>query len=930
MRFIRPLRLIAAVLVLSSCSEPSAPRTPSSIAVVSGSGQAAAVATTLPQPVVAEVTDADGRPVRNVVVTWAVVEGGGSLNRLTSPTDRLGRAQTVWTLGTTAGVNRVTATVTGVPSASAAANARAGAPASILMVSGTAQTGMVNTRLTQPIVARVIDAHSNAVVDAPVTFTVSSGSVQPAATRTNATGLAGTAWTLGPDVGEQTLDAQLDGSAAVIRYTASAQPAPVVVDIENDVPVPALASEAGANRVYKLAVPENVTRLTVSLAAGSGDADLFVRHGELPSTANHDCRSISPTAAESCIVQRPASGDWYILIHAYTAYSDVTLRALYVVGGSLGVAVQGLPQSVEAAVTVTGPGSYTHTVSASETLTALLPGGYVITAPNVLAAGVVYVADPGSQQVNVASGARTDASVAYGESSGGLNLDVTGMYVTQSVQRPDGSVPLIAGRDGLVRVFARANAINSLSPAVRLRVYHGGTLVDTRTIAATVPAVPVAGDEDTLETTWNVLLPGSLIQPGLALLADVDPTDDVAETDEADNVFPGSGTPLAVTVVHAPVLEARFVPVWQAPNELVGDVTSANVSSYITTAHAMFPVPSIDADVRAPYSFSAVLPAQYDTVWGRLLSEIRTLRDVDSSTRHYYGVVKPAYTSGGTGLGYIALPAAVGVEWPNWRAETVAHEWGHNFGRFHVACGNPSNPDPNYPYTDRPGALGRNGFDLRSSALRSRHTHQDLMSYCQPTWVSDYTYEGILDFRAAAASAAPAEPVLLVWGRITADGLVLEPVFEVTARAALPHKAGAYRLTGRDAAGSEILSLSFEAHAIDHLPEQRHFSFSIPARLLRGRTLAELAVSGPAGSAVRRAAPATDPGVSIIREGADQIRVRWDAARSPALIVRDVDTGVVLSFARGGDARIATRAPRVEVNASSGLGSSARRITVEQ
>src|SRR3712207_7018394 len=47
--------------------------------------------------------------------------------------------------------------------------------------------------------------------------------------------------------------------------------------------------------------------------------------------------------------------------------------------------------------------------------------------------------------------------------SSGLNLAIDGAYLVQTVQNIGGTVPLVAGRDALVRVFVRATAANSRS-----------------------------------------------------------------------------------------------------------------------------------------------------------------------------------------------------------------------------------------------------------------------------------------------------------------------------------------------------------------------------------------------------------------------------------------------------------------------------------
>ena len=111
-----------------------------------------------------------------------------------------------------------------------------------------------------------------------------------------------------------------------------------------------------------------------------------------------------------------------------------------------------------------------------------------------------------------------------------------------------------------------------------------------------------------------------------------------------------------------------------------------------------------------------------------------------------------------------------------------------------MACGGPANPDPAYPHAG--GRVAHPGWDVHTGELHSSAQRYDLMSYCDPTWSSDYTYEAVMQFREDEAGiAAAAEPVLVVWGRISDEGVVLEPAFEAVGRAMLPKRGGRYTLT---------------------------------------------------------------------------------------------------------------------------------------
>jgi hypothetical protein len=73
--------------------------------------------------------------------------------------------------------------------------------------------------------------------------------------------------------------------------------------------------------------------------------------------------------------------------------------------------------------------------------------------------------------------------------------------------------------------------------------------------------------------------------------------------------------------------------------------------------------------------------------------------------------------------------------------DTMAQELGHNFiGLEHTPCGNPDNPDPDYPVHPgfRRGSIGEFGFD--GARVYDPATYADFMSYCGPNWVSPYTF----------------------------------------------------------------------------------------------------------------------------------------------------------------------------------------------
>jgi hypothetical protein len=78
--------------------------------------------------------------------------------------------------------------------------------------------------------------------------------------------------------------------------------------------------------------------------------------------------------------------------------------------------------------------------------------------------------------------------------------------------------------------------------------------------------------------------------------------------------------------------------------------------------------------------------------------------------------------------------------WVNleWSKETFVHEVGHTQGRPHSPCGDPDGADDNYPHDG--ARIGVWGFNILSGQWYDPGNRRDYMSYCTPTWVSDWTW----------------------------------------------------------------------------------------------------------------------------------------------------------------------------------------------
>jgi hypothetical protein len=197
-----------------------------------------------------------------------------------------------------------------------------------------------------------------------------------------------------------------------------------------------------------------------------------------------------------------------------------------------------------------------------------------------------------------------------------------------------------------------------------------------------------------------------------------------------------------------------------------------------------------------------------------------------------------------------------------------------------------------------------------------------------------------MDFRQAnpgsvVASAVP-QSSLLIWGRIVNGQPVLEPAFEIVTRPNLPTRPGPYTVSAAGVDGSRLFTLSFDVAAVDDNPAGNgHFAFAVPLNQAGASRLGSLRLDGPTGIAgsSRRAALISTESASqsiVARQEGENVSLRWNAAAHPMIMVRDPDTGEVLSFARGGSALVRTAKAQLDLDVSDGVRSQRVRVAINR
>ena len=421
-------------------------------------------------------------------------------------------------------------------------------------------------------------------------------------------------------------------------------------------------------------------------------------------------------------------------------------------------------------------------------------------------------------------------------------------YLTQAVQSRKFPVPLVAGERALLRVFPTAGLATTASiPAVRAHFYLDGRETHMEVIPGKSASIPTEVNEGNLSTSVHAEIPGHVVQPGLEMVIEVDPDGTLDPALGVVKRIPGIGR-MGIDVRRMPVFHLTVVPfLWSVdPDAAILELTAGMAADpegheLLEHTRTLLPIGELDVTAHEPVLTS-------HNTGSELLHQTGLIRAVEGGRGHYMGMMTSPPLTGGVG-GQADRPGSASFSVPG--SAVIAHELGHNLSLYHAPCGPAGDLDPSYPYAD--GSTGAWGYDFREDGSLMPPHHKDLMSYCGPTWISDYHFTNALGYRlfdeGPPSAAAVAASSLLLWGGVGTQGEpFLEPAFVVDAPPALPDSAGEYRVTGRTASGGELFSLSFAMPEVAHGDGSSSFAFVLPARPGWAGALASITLSGPGGS----------------------------------------------------------------------------------
>jgi len=473
------------------------------------------------------------------------------------------------------------------------------------------------------------------------------------------------------------------------------------------------------------------------------------------------------------------------------------------------------------------------------------------------------------------------------------DLQIVHMGLYQSVQNPANSVTLVAEKPAMLRVYALGSSNNGrpIETTVTVTAQRGGATLGSLT--SELRAVPGQANADDLNSTFNFDLPRAWLSGQVTLTATIDHADRVSESSEGNNQRVA-----AFTFRNLPPLNVTIVPIRyiHAPSGATfADAAHDPISDWLSAA---FPAGRVDVSYHAPYTFIGDL--RQGDEWKRLLDELSALWQVEvggNTSRIYYGLIPTGQAGhswfdgyGISGMGWVGgWRVSIGLDLGEQAGPTAGHEIGHNLGRRHAPCGDPSNVDPLYPYPN--AIIGVHGVDTEEDLLMSPNQTHDMMSYCGPRWLSDYTYEGLVQEQLARGGrlAPPAfGEALLLRAAIDGERVTTLPAYRIeqslpaAEAGSSPYQVQLLDAKGRVLAVHPATLLEAEEPGVS----SRMIVASVPApagevaaaRFLKGeQVVAERIMSGGAPTAAPDA-PAS------VRATAEGVVLEWDAAGGPALV----------------------------------------------
>lgn len=392
-------------------------------------------------------------------------------------------------------------------------------------------------------------------------------------------------------------------------------------------------------------------------------------------------------------------------------------------------------------------------------------------------------------------------SLAVGEVRA-ADLVGTDIEVTQTIQDLENNVRLVAKKNTWVRIHAHctgATKVDGVVARLTVRRTAPGPVTLLGTLDSPPTTVVATPNRVSVAQAFNLQIPYAWRSGTIELTAQIDFPNDIAEDQEANNTLKTT-----VSFESVPPIRVRVYGVEAPGVQLPAQTHYDHLASWLRRA---FPTSALlleTSSLKLPLNLgndvclcpkdpndNCIVPSQCqndaqrscnaDTDCGcarvnELLLQRRMFDKVNADDfaedRRYVGMVDDV---GGTKFmrgcspGVEAKVAAGPTGTDNWGWDNdgsygdwyTSHELGHTYGRPHAGCCGAQNPGP-YPYPNcEIGDDTQFGFDTDGPKVRSYHG-RDNMSYCTGQWLSDFTFEAVMDQLILEHGAPP--PPLKVLG----------------------------------------------------------------------------------------------------------------------------------------------------------------------
>lgn len=518
-------------------------------------------------------------------------------------------------------------------------------------------------------------------------------------------------------------------------------------------------------------------------------------------------------------------------------------------------------------VTVSAGSSLNTTTDANGnyTFTGLTAGTY-----NISPSRYLYAFSPSSRTVTVPPDATGQNFVQTPVVDLTVNrIEVAQVFIEQNDPISGTLIPLIAGKDTLVRVYvgvSGATSVGGVSARLHIRQPDGTETVDSHPVNVWPVQAKQTPDPFSLQDTINFRPATKLLQGKVTFWAEVDPENRIPETDEDHNTGGHvsktfeAGKPVRIGVTQ---IGYRSFP-W-GPYAYADWNTIARADAML---RQVYPVSAGDVQ----YYYQPGEPARVQCLWGdqdacwaEFHNQLKAFwRRVDDEGK-WVGRTRPhalvgwvpgaAREAGGTcGQANRVSPREVVIAdycdkymgnppalTPQPVTRVLAHEVGHLLNtkpelkhaknlsnRDDPQCNAEPEPDSQDPLYPTPpsyprGSIFAHGLDIDNLQVlepnKAPLATYDLMTYCSPVWISPYNYfklnTGFTD--AASAQGSNAEPDAPV-RKLLVSGLVFTPTLQVelnpfyvlnTASAADADSGADYCLEARNASNVVLAKRCF-------------------------------------------------------------------------------------------------------------------------